>query len=62
MIRPDARVDASSGTVTTVVGDARLSGVRLGPLPSQITLPSAVAVTPAGAVLLVSKNALLIAR
>ena len=55
------RVDASSGAVTTLIGD-RLSGVRLGPLPAQLTLPSAVTVAPTGEVLLVSENAVLIAR
>ena len=55
------RVDTSSGAVTTLIGK-RLSGVRLGQLPAQITLPSAVTVAPTGEVLLLSENAVLVAR
>jgi sugar lactone lactonase YvrE len=55
-------VDLASDTVTTVIGSPNLPGVRLGPLPAQITLPSAVALTPAGSLLVVSENSVLIAH
>jgi len=55
-------VDTSSGAVTTPIGDVHSSGVRLGQLPAQLTLPSAVSVAPSGALLLVSENAVLVAR
>jgi hypothetical protein len=41
------------------VGD---SGVRLGLLPAQLSKPAAVALTPAGGLLVASENALLLAR
>jgi sugar lactone lactonase YvrE len=55
-------VALSSGTVTTVIGSPALPGVKLGPLPAQITRPSAIALTPQGALLLVSENSVLIAH
>ncbi len=55
-------VDLASDTVTTVIGSPNLPGVRLGPLPAQLTLPSAVALTPAGSLLVVSENSVLIAH
>jgi WD40 repeat protein len=55
-------VDLSSGTVTTVIGSPDLPGVKLGTLPAQITLPSAIALTPGGSLLVVSENSVLIAH
>lgn len=56
------RIDVSTGTVTTVVGAVADPGVRLGPLPAQLTQPSALALTPSGALLIVSENSVLIAH
>jgi len=56
------RIDASNGTVTTVVGNLSAAGVRLGPLPAQLTQPSALALTPSGSLLVVSENAVLLAH
>jgi sugar lactone lactonase YvrE len=55
-------VDTRTHVVTTVVGNQALAGVKLGPLPAQITQPTAVALMPSGALLLVSENSLLIAH
>ncbi len=55
-------VDTSSHEVTTVIGSPGLPGVKLGPLPAQITLPSAVALTSAGTLLVVSESTVLIAH
>ncbi len=55
-------VDLSSDTVTTVIGVPTVPGVKLGPLPAQLTLPSAIALTPAGSLLVVSENSVLIAH
>ena len=54
-------IDASSGAVTTVVGGAT-PGVKLGALPGQLTQPLAVALTPAGGILISSENSVLIAH
>ena len=59
---PDPARRLVFGAVTTPIGSPSLSGVRLGQLPAQITLPSAVTVAPSGEVLLVSENAVLVAR
>jgi sugar lactone lactonase YvrE len=56
------RIEVSSGAVTTVIGSVAASGVRLGPLPSQLTQPSALALTPSGGLLVLSENAVLLAR
>jgi sugar lactone lactonase YvrE len=56
------RVDASSGAVTTIIGNSSGQGVRLGPLPAQIALPAALALTPTGGLLLVTENAVLLAH
>jgi sugar lactone lactonase YvrE len=56
------RVKAATGSVTTVLGTVSVPGVRLGPLPGQLTHPSAIALTPTGALLIVSENSVLIAR
>jgi sugar lactone lactonase YvrE len=56
------RVDASTGAVKTVIGSLSASGVRLGPLPAQLTQPSAIALTPSGALLVVSESSVLIAH
>jgi streptogramin lyase len=55
-------VDLVDGAVTTVIGSPDLPGVRLGVLPAQLALPSAVALTPSGSLLVVSENAVLIAH
>ena len=55
-------VDVATGAVTTVVGGPGIDGVRLGALPAQLTLPSAVALTRTGGLLVVSENAVLIAH
>lgn len=52
----------STNAVTTVIGTPPLQGVRLGPLPAQITAPSAIALTPGGSLLVVSENSVLIAH
>ncbi len=56
------RVDVASGAVTTVIGARAASGVRLGPLPAQLSKPSALALTPSGGLIVVSENALLLAH
>ena len=55
-------VDVATGAVTTVIGGPSIDGVRLGALPAQLTLPSAVALTRTGGLLVVSENAVLIAH
>jgi DNA-binding beta-propeller fold protein YncE len=55
-------IHLGQGNVTTVIGTDALSGVRLGSLPSQISQPAALALTPDGKLLLSSENALLVAR
>jgi sugar lactone lactonase YvrE len=55
-------LDLSTRAVTTVIGDPPLQGVRLGPLPAQITAPSAIALTPGGSLLFVSESSVLIAH
>jgi len=55
-------VELSSDAVTTVIGSHAVPGVSLGPLPAQLTLPSVVALTPAGSLLVVSENSVLIAH
>jgi sugar lactone lactonase YvrE len=55
-------VDVANGTVTTVVGTPTVFGVRLGLLPAQLSQPSAVALTGAGGLLIVSENTVLIAH
>ncbi|HEY5146302.1 MAG TPA: hypothetical protein VII82_06030, partial [Polyangiaceae bacterium] len=55
-------VDLSSGTVTTVIGSPDLPGVKLGTLPAQIALPTAIALTPGGSLLVVSENSVLVAH
>ncbi|HLK37999.1 MAG TPA: hypothetical protein VKU41_14660 [Polyangiaceae bacterium] len=55
-------VVASTGAVTTVVGNLQGAGVMLGPLPAQLTQPSAIALTATGDLLIVSENAVLVAR
>jgi sugar lactone lactonase YvrE len=55
-------IKVSTGAVTTVIGSLAVPGVRLGPLPGQLTMPSALALTPAGALLVVSENTVLIAH
>jgi DNA-binding beta-propeller fold protein YncE len=54
-------VDASTGAVTTVVGAAGKSGVQLGPLPAQLSSPTALALAPAG-LFIVSENSVLLAK
>jgi sugar lactone lactonase YvrE len=56
------RIDLSSGNVTTVAGTSDAAGVDFGPLPAQLTKPSAVALTPSGGMVLVSENAVLLAH
>jgi sugar lactone lactonase YvrE len=56
------RIDVATGTVTTVIGTVSPSGVRLGALPAQLSQPSALALTSAGGLLLVSENAVLLAH
>ena len=55
-------IDLASATVTTVIGTRMVSGVRLGPLPAQLTLPAALALTADGRLALFSENALLLAH
>ncbi len=55
-------IDVASGGVKTVIGTAAIWGVRLGPLPAQLSQPSALAMTPSGGLLLVSENAVLLAH
>jgi sugar lactone lactonase YvrE len=55
-------IDTSSGAVTTVIGTASATGVLLGPLPAQLTQPSALELTPSGTLLVVSENAVLLAH
>jgi streptogramin lyase len=56
------RIDLESGAVTTVIGVAKVAGVRIGPLPAQVTAPSAPVVTDDGRLLFFSENSLLVAR
>jgi sugar lactone lactonase YvrE len=53
-------IDVATGAVTTVIGAANAAGVRLGPLPAQLTEPSSIALTPSGGLLVVSENSLLL--
>ena len=55
-------MDLGDGAVTTVIGSADAPGVRLGILPAQLALPSAVALAPTGSLLVVSENSVLIAH
>ena len=55
-------MDTSSQAVTTVIGTPTPWGVRPGPLPAQLTQPSALALMPTGALLLVSENSVLMAH
>lgn len=55
-------IAASTGAVTTVIGSPSPVGVKLGPLPAQLTLPSAIALTPSGSLLVISENSVLIAH
>jgi sugar lactone lactonase YvrE len=55
-------VSTSTGVATTVIGTLSVPGVRLGALPAQITQPSALALTPTGALLVVSENTVLVAH
>jgi sugar lactone lactonase YvrE len=48
--------------VTTVIGSNQASGVLLGPLPAQLSQPAAIALTPSGALALISENSLLLAH
>jgi streptogramin lyase len=56
------RIDPESGAVTTVIGMAAVAGVRLGPLPAQLSAPAAPVVTDDGRLLFFSENSLLVAR
>jgi DNA-binding beta-propeller fold protein YncE len=56
------RVDPATGAVTTAIGTLDASGVRTGPLPAQLSKPSALALTPGGGLLVVSENAVLVAH
>ena len=56
------RLDALRGAVVTVIGTLAAPGVKPGALPAQLTLPSALALTPSGDLLLVSENSVLIAH
>jgi DNA-binding beta-propeller fold protein YncE len=55
-------IDTTSQAVTTVIGSPKLWGVRVGALPAQITQPTALALMPSGALLLISENSLLMAH
>ena len=55
-------IDVKSRTVTTLAGKRGLSGVRLGPLPAQLTQPATLALTPTGALIIVSESTLLVAH
>jgi sugar lactone lactonase YvrE len=55
-------IDLASGEVTTPVGTPKAKGVSLGPLPAQLSSPTAIALTQAGGVLILSENAVLIAH
>ena len=56
------RIDLSTGEVTTIVGSAEAFGVRLGPLPAQVSKPAALGLTTEGGLILTSENAVLVAR
>ncbi len=56
------RIDLKGGTVSTVIGALKQSGVRTGPLPAQLGQPTALALTPDAQLLVVSENALLVAH
>jgi sugar lactone lactonase YvrE len=55
-------VDVPSATVSTIIGVSRRPGVKLGPLPAQLTNPQALALTPSGGLLVISENAILLAH
>ena len=55
-------IDLPTAAVTTTLGSPPLPGVRLGPLPAQLTAPAALALTPGGHLLVVSENSVLIAH
>ena len=56
------RLDVAAATVSTPIGSILVSGVALGPLPAQLGLPSAIALTDDGRLLVASESALLLAR
>jgi hypothetical protein len=56
------RVHVPDDAVTTAIGSRTANGVLLGPLPSQLTQPTALALTPSNGLLLVSENAVLLAH
>ncbi|MBV9949249.1 MAG: hypothetical protein JOZ69_20535, partial [Myxococcales bacterium] len=56
------RIDLASSQVTTLAGSPETPGVKLGPLPAQLTKPAALALTPSGGLLVTSENAVLVAR
>ena len=55
-------IDLATAAVTTVVGTAKDSGVAFGPLPAQLTDPLALALTPAGTLVISSESALVVAH
>jgi sugar lactone lactonase YvrE len=55
-------VDLMTGDVTTTIGTPNTPGVKLGPLPSQMSLPTAVALSPDARLFLFSESALLVAE
>ena len=53
------QIQLSSDAVTTIVGAPTPTGVRLGPLPAQLSQPLALALTPSGDLLIASENSIL---
>jgi sugar lactone lactonase YvrE len=56
------RLVTASAAVTTVIGNPRRFGVWPGPLPAQLGVPTALALTDDGALVLASESAILVAR
>jgi sugar lactone lactonase YvrE len=56
------RIDLAHGMVTTPVGVVGKVGVAPGPLPAQLGVPTALALTPDAHLLIASENAILVAH
>jgi sugar lactone lactonase YvrE len=56
------KVQLSSGSITTVVGSPGQHGVRLGPLPAGLNMPSVVAVLPRGELIILDESSVLSLR
>ena len=56
------KIQLANATVTTMAGVAGRTEVVLGPLPAELGLPQAVAPLPAGGLVILDENSVLVAR